>query len=442
MPNMSALNPLTKEKEFGGVPGAFAITTGLPTLIVALYFLCNDSYVIDGSSIDLEALKSQFFKIDWVKDAFFNNSVWNFYLSWFFGLLALDLVTPGQYMEGITLRDGTKLGYKINGLNFISILSVSMIIRLYLNKGYSPELEFIYENFLELAVVSIIFSALLATFVFICSYIPLRSLNGLKTKERILSINGNSESGFYNWFIGRELNPRIGPVDIKLFCELKPGLLLWLAINFSCIHHQYWNSGTVCDALLLVNFLQLFYIFDGVLNEAGVLSMMDITTDGFGFMLAFGDLSLVPFTYCLQSRYLSLKPIHLGAATDVAILALMFFGYYVFHQSNQQKSDWKLGKLDGKNYKFIKTKTGTKLLCDGWWGLSQHTNYFGDWLISWSWCFSTGFNTPLTYYYVAYFGGLLLHRQQRDEAKCSVKYGEKWDEYKRRVPYKIIPYVY
>jgi hypothetical protein len=31
---------------------------------------------------------------------------------------------------------------------------------------------------------------------------------------------------------------------------------------------------------------------------------MDITTDGFGFMLAFGDLAWVPFTYSLQARVL------------------------------------------------------------------------------------------------------------------------------------------
>ena len=31
---------------------------------------------------------------------------------------------------------------------------------------------------------------------------------------------------------------------------------------------------------------------------------MDITTDGFGFMLAFGDLAWVPFIYSLQARYL------------------------------------------------------------------------------------------------------------------------------------------
>lgn len=31
---------------------------------------------------------------------------------------------------------------------------------------------------------------------------------------------------------------------------------------------------------------------------------MDIITDGFGFMLVFGDLVWVPFLYCLQTRFL------------------------------------------------------------------------------------------------------------------------------------------
>lgn len=36
----------------------------------------------------------------------------------------------------------------------------------------------------------------------------------------------------------------------------------------------------------------------------------DVTTDGFGFMLAFGDLVWVPFTYSLQARYILVRPAH------------------------------------------------------------------------------------------------------------------------------------
>jgi len=35
----------------------------------------------------------------------------------------------------------------------------------------------------------------------------------------------------YDFFIGRELNPRIGNLDLKEFCELRPGLIGWLIIN-------------------------------------------------------------------------------------------------------------------------------------------------------------------------------------------------------------------
>lgn len=39
---------------------------------------------------------------------------------------------------------------------------------------------------------------------------------------------------------------------------------------------------------------------------------MDITHDGFGFMLAFGDLAWVPFTYSLQAQFLLHHPQPLG----------------------------------------------------------------------------------------------------------------------------------
>ena len=77
-----------------------------------------------------------------------------------------------------------------------------------------------------------------------------------------------------------------------------------------------------------------------------------------------------------------------------------------------------------------------------------------------AWCLVTGFQTPLTYFYVIYFAGLLIHRQRRDDEKCEKKYvrfyssshsnnysilhryGKDWDRYQKLVPYRIIPYIY
>lgn len=64
---------------------------------------------------------------------------------------------------------------------------------------------------------------------------------------------------------------------------------------------------------------------------------MDITTDGFGFMLVFGDLAWVPFTYTLQARYLVSHDPSLSWPILLAIVALNVFGFAVFRGANSQK---------------------------------------------------------------------------------------------------------
>ncbi|ESX01446.1 hypothetical protein KL918_004189 [Ogataea parapolymorpha] len=433
------LNPFTVHKDFFGFPGALILTFSLPLVVVFLYAACNERYVVEGCNLQINTIRSLFAE-QLTKETFFNAKCWIAYLVWFFGLALLDLIVPGYYKKGTTLRDGTHLTYLINGKELSLLLCGALAARALYTRGNVPELQFIYDNFLPLMVVSWEFSLILSTFVYLCSYFPLRRPNGAGTYERILAEGGNSKNVVFDWFIGRELNPRIGPWDIKLFCELRPGMLLWLLIDLSCVQKQYLETGTVANSLLFVVAMQSFYIFDGVLNEEGVLSMMDITTDGFGFMLAFGDLCWVPFTYSLQARYLSLRPVHLSSAAFSGVVAIMAIGYYIFHSSNSQKSKFRQGLLP--HMKSIKTERGTSLLVEGWWGLSQHINYFGDLLIALSWCLPTGFGTPLTYFYVIYFAFLLLHRQKRDEHKCRTKYGKSWTEYEKLVPYKIVPYVY
>jgi len=53
-----------------------------------------------------------------------------------------------------------------------------------------------------------------------------------------------------------------------------------------------------------------------------------------------------------------------------------------------------------------------------------------------------GWGMIFTYFYIVYFGVLLVHRERRDEEKCKRKYGKDWDKYTAKVKSRIIPGVY
>jgi delta14-sterol reductase len=183
----------------------------------------------------------------------------------------------------------------------------------------------------------------------------------------------------YQWFIGRELNPTFLGLDIKSFNELRPGMILWYLINISMACEQsVRRGGSITDSMWLVIAFQAWYVFDALYNEPAMFSTMDITSDGFGFMLSVGDLVWVPFVYSLQARYLAWHPVELGPAWTAAIFTLHGLGYYIFRSSNGEKNEFRNGK-NPKGLAYIETKRGTKLLTSGWWGMSRHPNY---WLVT------------------------------------------------------------
>lgn len=49
---------------------------------------------------------------------------------------------------------------------------------------------------------------------------------------------------------------------------------------------------------------------------------MDIIDEGFGFMLAFGDISWVPIMYSMQAHYLVDNPVMITNLTIAAIVTL------------------------------------------------------------------------------------------------------------------------
>ena len=287
--------------------------------------------------------------------------------------------------------------------------------------------------------VSIVFSWLLSLYLYATSL----SLSN-SSPSTYLSRHGQSGVAVYDFFVGRALNPRLWGVDLKYLCELRPGLVGWLLLDLSLMATQWQRQGQVTASMLLVVAFQAVYVLDSLLSEQAILSTMDITTDGFGWMLAFGDLCWVPFTYTLQARYLVDHPTHLSPAGIALILALKLVGFYVFRTSNNEKNSFRTEPTSAftRHARYLLTASGSRLLLSGWWGRSRHPNYFGDLCMSLAWSLTCGFSHPIAYFYPIYFTVLLVHRQMRDDDKCRQKYGKDWDTYCAQVPYRIIPYVY
>jgi len=112
--------------------------------------------------------------------------------------------------------------------------------------------------------------------------------------------------------------------------------------------------------------VQIGYVADSLYNELVIFT--NITTAGFGFMLADGDLA--------QARHLAFNPIQLGPISAALILTVNATGYWIVREANSFKNDL---------------------------------------LMALAWSLPTGFDTLLAYLYVTYVAVLSVHRQRRDD---------------------------
>jgi 7-dehydrocholesterol reductase len=82
------------------------------------------------------------------------------------------------------------------------------------------------------------------------------------------------------------------------------------------------------------------------------------------------------------------------------------------------------------------------LLVSGWWGLSRHFHYLPEMAAALAWTIPCGFQNLLPWLYFIYLAILLTHRALRDDRRCAAKYGPFWDQYRARVPFRIVPGVF
>ncbi|KKY35540.1 putative deltasterol reductase [Diaporthe ampelina] len=449
-------------------------------------------YEFGGPALTWETLKPQ---IPWPEQGIWGLASWEatgWTLLYYILSLVLYRVLPAQEVYGAKLREsGRPLLYRFNAFNASIAQLSACAVGTYLYGAKWPLWTFITENYLQLLTVNIILASAISVYVYARSFEVVPGNGDL----RELAAGGHTGSAIYDFYIGRELNPRVtlplfGEIDVKAWLEMRPGLTGWIILDLAFVAQQYRNYGYVSDSIALTAAVQTFYVLYGQYAEHRLLSMMDIITDGLGFMLTFGDIVWVPFLYSTQCRYLAVHPVHLGRAGLATAGVVFALGLYIFRASNLQKNVFRKNPEDPsvRGMSYIRTKRGTRLLAAGWWGMSRHINYFGDWLQALPFSLPTGiagyvilpagsvvagglagsdsdsdsgeaasamldgrqvaqgaaggWGMVFTYFYVLYFAVLLIHRERRDDKACSDKYGEDWEKYKRAVRWRILPYVY
>ncbi|KAJ5943494.1 Ergosterol biosynthesis ERG4/ERG24 [Penicillium verrucosum] len=474
--------------EFGRSFGAVGFIFGLSTLIYAFTFLCNDvsgcpaPSLLDPSTLSLDKLEEE---VGWPQDglkAFFNMRVTMWVLSYYFLSLILYVFLPGEVVEGTELACKGRLRYKFNAFSSAIWILSGLALGTYVYGADFVIWVFIWDNYLQIITANLVICIVLATFVYAKSF-SVPKLGQPNPKLRELAPGGHTGNALYDFFLGRELNPRIQlpipfvdeasrTIDINVWCEMRPGLLGWIILNLSNMARQYRTYGYISNSIVLSTASQTFYVLDALYMEPAVLTTMDVIMDGFGYMLSFGHLVWVPFIYNLQTRYLAVFPVVLSLRDILLILTITGVGYWIFRGANNQKNRFRTDPNDPhlKHIKYIQTSSGSKLMISGWWGLARHINYLGDWLMSWSYSLPTGvagytiiesingagdiqkqaIQTPevrgwgivFTYFFMLYFGILLIHREGRDEEKCKRKYGADWKRYTSIVRSRIIPGIY
>ncbi|KAI9044649.1 putative C-14 sterol reductase [Aspergillus affinis] len=474
--------------EFGGPLGASAITFGLPILLYFFAFACNDvsgcpaPSLLNPQTLSWEKVRAE---IGWPAGGLRHLGSWQatgvVVVYYCFSLL-LWRVLPAQITHGTKLaHHGRPLEYRFNAFSSTLVHLAICAVGTYFQGADFIVWTYMADNYVQILTANILIAYVLAIFVYARSFSV--NTNYSNDEMRELAAGGQTGNFIYDFYIGRELNPRVtlpgfGEIDLKTWCEMRPGLTGWILLNLAFVAKQYRTYGFLSDSIIFTACVQAFYVLDGQYMETGILTMIDITTDGFGFMLSFGDAPWVPFLYSTQYRYLSVHPVHLGWTGIGAVIAVFSFGLYLFRAANSQKNTFRKNPEDPKvkHLSFIQTKRGTRLLTAGWWGMSRHINYFGDWLQALPFSLPTGlagyailpagsataashvfrmldgrevvgdqaagWGVFFTSFYVLYFAILLIHRERRDDAMCLEKYGADWEKYRKLVKWRIVPGIY
>ena len=350
---------------------------------------------------------------------------------------------PGAIFEGPITPNGNRPRYKLNGVAawFVThalFFGCSFGLHLF-NAGI------VWDHFGEILATLVLFALIFCVFLYFKGrYWP-------SSEDR--SVSGNF---IWDYYWGVELHPTLFGVNLKQLINCRLSMMGWSVIvcAFAAKQAELDPGGHLSNSMLVSVAITVIYLFKFFWWESGYFTSLDIMHDRFGYYICWGVVAWVPAVYALTAQYLVLRPNDLPWPLAAAILVLGVAAIYVNYDADAQRQRVRATNGNTKVWRrppaLIRaryaTADGTQheslLLASGWWGVARHFHYVPEIALALAWSLPAGFTNFVPYFYVVFLTILLTDRATRDDRRCHKKYGTCWEEYCRRVPWKIIPCVY
>ncbi|KOC64810.1 Lamin-B receptor [Habropoda laboriosa] len=412
------ISMVSEPQEWGGWLGALTLIFLSPVLIILPQLMCTENQCTFGYP-----------EIPTNLHSYINFKAFTIYFGFFLFVTIVSITPIGRKVDGPQSRIG-RLQYRLNGF-LCGILSVLLF-----TVGVYKELEvadLIIKNYVQFAISGWILGVILSLLLFI---------KGGKAPVANLNIQGSTDSAIYNFWQGKEINPRIGPLDFKINL-FRTSVIAMILINMSIMvkvieEAETYSLEHLNIGALLATSLQIIYAMDALFFESAMLTTFEIMYEGTGYMLCTGYM-LYPFLPTLTTKYILYHKTQLVYHFVFPVLTFIV-GYLLYRISNSQKDKFRKNPLSASlaHLESIPTVRGKKLIISGLWGHVRHPNYLGDIIMWWSIsCISLACDI-LPYYYAIICTGLLIHRAIRDNERCKMRYGLAWEVYISRVKYMIL----
>ena len=432
--------------EFGGDAGVSAIMIAFPLLMYYMWvgaarYDGNFPVPEDGQRIGqfLRHLGRLIYE-----GAFPTPKAWAIYWTFFVFEAMCYLYMPGVYVKGKSVPSlgGKHLTYYCSGVwSFYTTIVIATALHI---SGLFP-LDTLIDEFGSLMSVAILSGIAVSIIAYVSAIY--RGKQHRMTGHLI-----------YDFFMGAELNPRMFEwLDFKMFFEVRlPWFILFFVTMGACTR-QYEQYGFVSGELAFLLMAHFLYANACSKGEEYIPITWDMYYEKWGFMLIFWNMAGVPLSYCHATIYLASHDpsVYAWSRPFLAFLYISYlFTYWVWDTCASQKNNFRASQRGTaiertafpqlpwrkvENPKTIPVPGGDPLFCDGWYAYARKVHYTADMYFALCWALITGFDSPFPWFYPVFFLVMILHRANRDIAKCRERYGQAWADFERRTPYLFIP---